>query len=97
MTIETCAAYSGCMQGKKPVRVHFENGVVIEEADEAVFWLELMAETKLLPGSRLASLTEGENQLLKIFSASKKQRNSTEASQRAESLPCKSSIYNQQS
>lgn len=45
-------------------------GVVVEEADEAVFWLELLAEAEIMAESRLHALhTEG-NELLAIFAAS---------------------------
>lgn len=45
--------------------------VVVEEADEAVFWLELLQEAGLIAGKRLAALRDEANQLLAIFSASR--------------------------
>ena len=45
-------------------------GVVVEEADESVFWLEMLADTNVLPTSRLAALVREANELLAIFAAS---------------------------
>jgi four helix bundle protein len=45
-------------------------GVVLEEADETVFWLELLAETGVLNGERSQDLLREANELLAIFGAS---------------------------
>lgn len=46
-------------------------GVVIEEADESAFWLELLSETGLMPKHRLDALRSEADQLVAIFNASK--------------------------
>ncbi|MBV9928288.1 MAG: four helix bundle protein [Acidobacteria bacterium] len=45
-------------------------GVVVEEADETVFWLELLVETNIVPPSRMNSLLDEAHELLAIFAAS---------------------------
>ena len=45
-------------------------GTVVEEADETVFWLELLAEAGIFPQKRLESLLREANELLAIFAAS---------------------------
>jgi len=45
-------------------------GTVVEEADETVFWLELLAEAGIFPKERLESLLREANELLAIFAAS---------------------------
>jgi four helix bundle protein len=45
-------------------------GVVVEEADETVFWLELICESGLLHENQLQMLLREANELLRIFSAS---------------------------
>jgi len=45
--------------------------IVIEEADESAFWLELLAEAELLPRARLKDLQAEANQLVAIFNASR--------------------------
>src|SRR5512143_2880795 len=44
-------------------------GVVMEEADETVFWLELLADSEMVKLSRLDPLRKEASELLAIFSA----------------------------
>jgi four helix bundle protein len=44
--------------------------VVVEEADETAFWLELLIETSIIPEVRLRDLLTEANELLAIFAAS---------------------------
>ncbi len=46
-------------------------GVVLEEADESVFWLELLSEAGLVPTKRIADLTREANELVAIFAQSR--------------------------
>jgi four helix bundle protein len=45
-------------------------GVVVEEIDETVFWLELLVETGIVAQSRMESLQKEATELLAIFAAS---------------------------
>jgi four helix bundle protein len=45
-------------------------GIVVEEADETVLWLELLVDTAMMPASRMAKLLVEANELLAIFAAS---------------------------
>jgi len=47
-------------------------GVVVEEADETVFWLELLAESGVVKANKLSELLTEANQLVLIFSASRR-------------------------
>jgi four helix bundle protein len=47
-------------------------GVVIEEADETVFWLELLSESGIVDPLKLRDLLAEANQLVSIFSASRR-------------------------
>jgi four helix bundle protein len=47
-------------------------GVVVEEADETVFWLELLADSGMVPKARLDELSREGNELVAIFVASQK-------------------------
>jgi len=42
-------------------------GVVVEEIDETVLWIELLGESETLPPARLSSLLKEANELLAIF------------------------------
>jgi len=61
--------------------------IVIEEADESAFWLELLVDAGLVPESKLKDLNSEANQLVAIFNASR-----TTAKK-----PVQSAINNQQS
>jgi four helix bundle protein len=45
-------------------------GIVVEEADEAVFWLEWMGETGIIRPERTQNLLDEANELVAIFGAS---------------------------
>jgi len=47
-------------------------GVVLEEADETVFWFELLGDSGIVPSSKLRELLVEGNQLVAIFLASRK-------------------------
>lgn len=47
-------------------------GVVLEEADEAQLWLELIIKARLLPAARVDPLLNETNELVAIFVASRK-------------------------
>ena len=47
-------------------------GVVVEEADETVFWLELLGETGIVAPKKLEELLREANELLAIFAASQR-------------------------
>jgi hypothetical protein len=47
-------------------------GIVVEETDETIFWLELMSDTEIVAAKRLTGLINEADQLLRIFTASKK-------------------------
>lgn len=47
-------------------------GVVVEEADEAILWLELMTESEILPLERTEALLKEANELTAIFAASQR-------------------------
>jgi four helix bundle protein len=45
-------------------------GIVVEEADETVFWVELISDLDILTGDKTVDLLKEANELLAIFSAS---------------------------
>ncbi|HTC94855.1 MAG TPA: four helix bundle protein [Terriglobales bacterium] len=47
-------------------------GIVVEEIDETLFWLELIVDAGLLPSSRMEAITDEANQLTSIFVAARK-------------------------
>ncbi len=47
-------------------------GIIEEETDESALWLELIAETKILPAAKVKPLLQESNELVAIFVASRK-------------------------
>jgi four helix bundle protein len=47
-------------------------GIVVEETDETLFWLELLVETGIVPRQRAAALLAEADELLAIFAASQR-------------------------
>ena len=47
-------------------------GVVVEEADETVFWLEMLVEAGIVQAERMEPLLKEANELLAIFAASQR-------------------------
>lgn len=47
-------------------------GIVVEEADETLFWLELLIETEIVSKNRMIDLTNEACELLAIFAASQR-------------------------
>ncbi len=45
-------------------------GIVAEEADESVLWLELLEEANILSAKRLQEITKEAKELVAIFSTS---------------------------
>ena len=45
-------------------------GLVVEEADETVFWFELLVECEIVQSTRMGRLLKEGNELLAIFAAS---------------------------
>jgi len=45
-------------------------GVVVEESDETVLWLELLVDTQIVSVNRMTKLLSEANELLAIFAAS---------------------------
>lgn len=46
-------------------------GIVIEEADETAFWLELLNESRIIKSSQIAELLKESNEITAIMVASK--------------------------
>jgi four helix bundle protein len=88
------ANYRAACRGRSHAEFISKIGVVEEEADETILWLELIVEDKLLPEGKIAPLPKEANELTAIMAASyiSASRNKRDASANP-----KSAIRNQQS
>jgi four helix bundle protein len=64
------ANYRAACRGKSRADFISKMGTVEEEADEAIFWLELIVCAKLLPEPRLRPLIAEANEILSIIVSS---------------------------
>lgn len=66
------ANYWAACRGKSPADMIAKLAIVEEEADESVYWLELLADAGILPHERLADLIDEFDQILAMIVASQK-------------------------
>jgi four helix bundle protein len=61
------ANYRAACRGRSRAEFIAKIGIVLEEADEAVFWLELFQEGNIFPAEKLCDLVREANELVAIF------------------------------
>ena len=66
------ANYRAVCRARSKAEFVAKMGVVVEEADEAVLWLELMAESGIVALDKTEALLREANELTAIFSASQR-------------------------
>ena len=64
------ANYRAVCRARSKVEFVSRMGVVVEEADETVFWLEMLVDTGIMPKKRMDALLAEANELLAVFAAS---------------------------
>ena len=64
------ANYRAACRGRSRAEFVAKLGVVLEEADETVFWLELLQEGTIFPAGKLRDLLQEANELVSIFVSS---------------------------
>ena len=66
------ANYRAACRGRSKAEFVAKLGIVVEEADESLFWLELIAEAGLVTSDHLQPLIQEADELTAIFVASRK-------------------------
>ena len=66
------ANYRSACRGRSRAEFAAKIGVVAEEADESVYWLELIAEGGLLSATKINPLLNEANELTAIFTAARR-------------------------
>ena len=61
------ANYRAACRGRSRAEFVAKLGIVLEEADETVFWLELFQEGKIFSPEKLHDIVQEANELLAIF------------------------------
>lgn len=63
------ANYRAACRGRSRAEFIAKLGIVLEEADESLLWLEWMAESELVSKSRIEKLRQEADELTAIFTA----------------------------
>jgi four helix bundle protein len=69
--ISVAANYRAVCRARSRAEFLAKLSIVIEEADESAFWLELLVDAGLISESKLKDLKSEANQLVAIFNASR--------------------------
>lgn len=64
--------YRSACRGRSRAEFASKVGIAIEEADESLYWMEMLIETGIVQESHLSSLMQEANELIAIFTASVK-------------------------
>ncbi|MHB9132154.1 MAG: four helix bundle protein [Armatimonadota bacterium] len=64
------ANYRAACRGKSKADVIAKLGIVEEEADETIYWLELLAESGIVPSAQAQVLAKGFDEVLAMTVAS---------------------------
>ncbi len=67
----TAANYRAACRARSRAEFISKLGVVLEEADESLFWIELIVEAGIVAGKRMEQLRREAEELTAIFAASK--------------------------
>jgi four helix bundle protein len=65
------ANYRAVCRSRSDAEFVAKMGVVVEEADESLYWLELLGEAGILPPRRLSSLLREAGELVRIFATAR--------------------------
>jgi four helix bundle protein len=66
------ANYRAACQGRSRLDFIAKLGIALEEADESLYWLEMLQDAKLVSRPKIASLIDEANQLVAILTTSQK-------------------------
>jgi four helix bundle protein len=64
------ANYRAACRGKSKADFIAKAGISLEEADECLYWMELLQEAGIMPAERLKDLLKEADELVAIFTAS---------------------------
>jgi four helix bundle protein len=64
------ANYRAACRSKSPAEWIAKIGLVVEEADETVFWLEMLSDCTIVPSQRCEDILQEARELSGIFAAS---------------------------
>lgn len=67
--------YRAVCRARSKAEFYAKLSIVVEEADESLFWLEILTESEILPESRLKNLINEATEIVKVLSTARKNTN----------------------
>jgi four helix bundle protein len=77
------ANYRAACRARSKAEFHSKMSIVVEEADESIFWLEILAEAGIVSQKNIEALLKEINEILAVMS---KARNTSMSQQKSYSL-----------
>ena len=68
----TGANYRAACCARSKAEFYAKLSITIEEADESLFWMEILAESNIIPLNRLESLIQEATEIIKVLSKARK-------------------------
>jgi four helix bundle protein len=66
------ANYRAACRARSQAEFHSKISIVVEEADESIFWMEIMIDAEIVSKSEINSLMAEGNEILKVTSSARK-------------------------
>lgn len=66
------ANYRAACRARSQAEFHAKLSIVVEEADESAFWMEILVEAEIVSKLELSDLTKEANEILKVVSKARK-------------------------
>jgi four helix bundle protein len=64
--------YRAACRARSQAEFHSKISIVVEEADESVFWMEVLTEADVIKDIEIKSLIQEANEILKVVSSARK-------------------------
>lgn len=69
------ANYRAVCRARSQAEFYSKLSITIEEADESLFWLEILVQSQIVAENKLADLMEEAEQIIKVLSKARKNTN----------------------
>lgn len=66
------ANYRAACRARSQAEFHSKISIVVEEADESIFWMEVLIEAEVVQKPRIVTLMNEANEILKVTSSARK-------------------------
>ncbi|WP_461108295.1 four helix bundle protein [Spirosoma koreense] len=66
------ANYRATCRARSKAECYAKLSITVEEADESLFWMEILSESKIIPLNRLENLMQEAIEIIKVLSTARK-------------------------